>query len=234
MLAVGLLMGGGTFALTFVGLKTTTPSAYAVVVQLGVPFSAALSVTLLGERIRLVRGLGIVMTLAGALLVMWSPGALVPSVGLLWVAASAFTGSLGAVMMKQIEGVSPRRFQAWVGFTSLWPVAALRLLTESGQGAVMAHAAWPFLGAALFSGLVVSVVAHTAFYGLIQKYEVNQLQPLTLMSPLATIGLGVLVTHDAFGPRMAVGAAIALTGVLIVAPRPETFRMPWSLARSRA
>jgi len=35
MVTVGLLMGGGTFALTFLGLQTTTPSGAAVVSQLG-------------------------------------------------------------------------------------------------------------------------------------------------------------------------------------------------------
>jgi drug/metabolite transporter (DMT)-like permease len=234
MIVVGLLMGGGAFALTFLGLKTTTPSALAVVTQLGVPMSAALSMAMLGERIRWRRGVGMALTLAGALIVMWDPAGLVPSGGMLFIAASAFSASLGAVMMKQIEGVSPRRFQAWVGFTSFWPLAALSALLETGQRAVLAHALWPFVGGVLFSALVVSVIAHTAFYGLIQKYEVNLLQPLTLMTPLATIGLGVLITHDAFGPRMALGTVIALAGVMTIALRREHLMAPLALLRGRA
>jgi len=219
MIAVGLLMGGGTFALSFIGLQTTSPSAGAVVGQLGVPIATALSVAFLGEQIGWRRGLGIALTLAGAMVVMWDPKGFAPSTGLLFVAASALTGSVGAVLMKQIEGVRPLQFQAWVGFSSLWPIAALSVATERGQGAFLAHAWAPFLLAVLFSGLVVSVVAHTAYYGLIQRYEVNLLQPLTLMSPLATIALGVVFTHDPFGPRMAVGSAVALLGVLIIALR---------------
>lgn len=221
MILVGLTMGGGTMALAYLSLKTTTPSAFAVVTQLGVPISAILSMAMLGERIRWRRGVGIVLTLTGALIVMWNPTGLVPSVGMLFVAGSAFTGSLGAVLMKQVEGASPRQFQAWVGFSSVWPLALLSAVAETGQGAVLAHALWPFLGAVLFSSLVVSVITHTAFYGLVQKYEVNLLQPLTLMTPLATIGLGVLITHDAFGPRMVIGTIVALTGVLIIALRRD-------------
>ena len=226
MILVGLTMGGGTMALAFLSLKTTTPSAFAVVTQLGVPISAILSMVMLGERIRLRRGLGIVLTLTGALIVMWNPAGLVPSIGMLFVAGSALTGSLGAVLMKQVEGASPRQFQAWVGFSSLWPLALLSAVTETGQGAVLAHALWPFVGAVLFSSLVVSVITHTAFYGLVQKYEVNLLQPLTLMTPLATIFLGVLVTHDVLGPRMIIGAAIAMAGVLIVALRRDQLMAP--------
>ena len=231
MVVVGLLMGGGTFTLTFLGLKTTSPSALAVVSQLGVPISTLLSVVILGERIRWRRGLGIGLTLAGALIVMWNPAGLVPSPGMLFVAAGAFAGSLGAVMMKQIEGVSPRRFQAWVGFSSLWPVALLSAVTETGQREAVARAPWPFIGGVLFSGLVVSVIAHTSFYGLIRKYEVNLLQPLTLMTPLFTIGLGVLFTHDAFGPRMALGTVVALSGVMIVALRRTHLMAPAAMVR---
>jgi drug/metabolite transporter (DMT)-like permease len=231
MIAVGLTMGGGTMALAFMSLKTTTPSAFAVVSQLGVPMSAMLSVAMLGERIRWRRGLGIAVTLFGALIVMWDPSGLVPSVGMLFVAASALSGSLGAVLMKQVEGVSPRQFQAWVGFSSVWPLAFLSAATETGQGSVLAHAFWPFLGGVLVSSLLVSVVAHTAFYGLIQKYEVNLLQPLTLMTPLATIALGVLLTHDVLGPRMIVGTVVALSGVLIVALRRDHVLGPWALMR---
>jgi drug/metabolite transporter (DMT)-like permease len=193
--------------------------------------SALLSMAILGERIRPRRGVGIALTLAGALIVMWNPAGLVPSIGMLFVAASALSGSVGAVMMKQVEDATPRQFQAWVGFSSFFPLAVLSALTETGQGAVLTHALWPFVAGVLFSSLLVSVIAHTAFYGLIQKYEVNLLQPLTLMTPLATIFLGVMITHDVLGPRMIIGTVIALAGVLTVALRRDHLMAPLALMR---
>jgi drug/metabolite transporter (DMT)-like permease len=150
---------------------------------------------------------------------MWSPHGLELSAGLWLIVAAAFTGSLGAVMMKQVEGVKPLQFQAWVGFSSFWPLAAMSAFIEPGQVAAGFHAGWPFVAAVLFSALVVSVLAHTAYYGLIQRYEANLIAPLTLMTPLFTIGMGVVVTHDHFDLRMGVGAALALLGVLIIALR---------------
>jgi drug/metabolite transporter (DMT)-like permease len=231
MVVVGLLMGGGSFAVSFLGLQTATPSDFAVISQIGVPASTLLSVVMLGERVSWRRGLGTALALCGVLIVMWNPQGLVPKPGMLFIAASAIAPALGAVMMKQIEGVSARRFQAWVGFSSLWPVALLSALTERGQGAVLAHSFWPFVGGVLFSSLLVSVVAHTAFYGLIRKYEVNLLQPLTLMNPLAIIALGVLITHDPFGPRMAIGTVVALSGVMIVALRRDHVMAPLAFVR---
>jgi drug/metabolite transporter (DMT)-like permease len=234
VVAVALLMGGGNFALLFVGLKTSTPSAAAVVSQLGVPITTLLSVIMLGEQIRWRRMLGIALTFAGALLVMWDPKGFAVSPGLLYVVAAAVAGSLGAVMMKQVEGVKPLQFQAWVGFASFWPLALLSLLFEPGQLQVGLAAGWRFWAAALYSGLVVSVGAHTIYYFLIGRYEANLISPLTLMTPLATIALGVAIFSDPFGPRMAIGTAVALAGVLIIALRPNRV-MPLLLAvRNRA
>ncbi|MFI4976290.1 MAG: DMT family transporter [Caulobacterales bacterium] len=234
LITVGLLMGGGNFALLFIGLLTASPSGSAIVGQIGVPLTTLLSVAFLGERIRWRRGLGIVLTLLGAGIVMWEPGGFTLSTGLLFVAAAALAGSVGAVMMKHMEGVKPLQFQAWVAVSSLIPLAVLSPLVEHGQAEVMTHAFWPFLGGVLFSGLIVSVLGHTTYYGLIQRHDAGLLQPLTMITPLATIGLGVLITHDAFDARMAVGAVITLLGALIIVMRPNRVMPLILLMRNRA
>lgn len=218
---IGLLIGGGNFALLFVGLQTATPSAAAVVIQAGVPITTLLSVLMLGERIHWRRGLGIALTLVGVLIVVWQPGFAL-SVGLLFVLGAAFSGSLGAVLMKRAEEIAPLRYQAWVGLTAVVPLTFATLALESGQWAAGVAAGWPFIAALVFSALVVSVGAHTAYYGLIARYEANLLAPLTLMTPLATIALGVLITGDQLDSQMIIGAALALLGVLIVVLRPST------------
>ena len=133
------------------------------------------------------------------------------------------------MLLKSVEGVKPLQFQAWVGFSSLWPIAALSLLLEHDQTAVLRTHLWPFIGGVLFTSLVVSVIAHTTYYGLIQRYEATLLQPLTLLAPLGTIALGVWITHDVFDLRMAIGSALALAGVLIIAIR-RNHVMPMILA----
>jgi O-acetylserine/cysteine efflux transporter len=234
LILVAFLMGGGNFALMFVGLKQATASAAAVVLQLGMPMTLLLSVLMLGERIRWRRGLGIALTFAGAVTVMWDPSGFKISPGLGFVAAAAFASSLGAILIKGMEGVRPLTYQAWVGFASVWPLAALSAVLEPGQVQAGIAGGWPFLAAVLFSGLVVSLVAHSGYYILIQRYEANLISALTLMTPLATIALGVAIMHDPFGPRMALGSVVALLGVLIIALRGNQV-MPLLMAiRNRA
>jgi drug/metabolite transporter (DMT)-like permease len=220
ILLVGFLMGGGGFALFFLGIKTASPSTAAIVSQLGLPMTTLLSVLMLGERIYWRRGLGIVLTFIGGVIVMWDPGSGFPlSLGLILILGSAFTGSLAAVMMKQIGGVRPLQFQSWIGLASVIPLTALTLSLESGQISKATEAGWTFVAALLFSALVVSLIAHSIYYGLIGKYPANLIAPLTIMNPLFTVVLGILVTGDQFDGRMALGTSIALCGVLIIALR---------------
>lgn len=220
ILLVGFLMGGGGFALFFLGIKAATPSSAAVVSQLGLPITVLLSAAMLRERIDWRRALGIAVTFIGGILVMWDPSSGLPiSGGLVLILGSAFAGSLASVMMKQMEGVRPLQFQAWVGFSSVMPLTFLTAGLETDQLTRALEAGWAFLAALLFSALIVSLVAHTLYYGLLVKYPANLIAPLMIMSPIMTVGLGIVATGDPFDLRMAVGTGIALCGVMIITLR---------------
>lgn len=233
LMLTAFLMGGGNFGLMFVGLKYSTASTAAVVLQLGMPITLILSVLFLGERIRWRRGLGIALTFAGVLTVMWNPAGFALSTGLLLIAGATLMSGIGVVLTKQIEGMRPITFQAWVGLVSVLPMAVLSAWLEPGQVDAAVAAGWPFWAALVFSAIVVSVGAHTLYVTLLQKYEANLISALILVTPLVTIGLGVAVLHEPFGPRMAIGGALALAGVLIIALRGSQVMSMLLAMRSR-
>ena len=204
--AIGLAMGAGSFGMMFVALTWASPSEAAIVVQSSVPMTTLLSVWLLGERIHWRRSLGISLALAGVLVVVWQPGFKV-SAGMGFLLGAAFFGSIGAVLMKQMDDIAPLRFQAWVGLTGLMLLVPLSAAIEPQAYQAATAAGWYFVGAVVWSALVVSVFAHTAYYLLIGRYEANLISPLTLMTPIVTIGLGVAITGDHFDARMAIGRA---------------------------
>jgi O-acetylserine/cysteine efflux transporter len=224
LVVVGFLMGGGGFALFFMGMKTASPSGSAVVQQLAIPMTALLSFLMRGERIDRRRGIGMFLTFVGAVTVMWDPGGLSLTAGLVLIAGSALISALATVLMKQTRGVEPMQFQAWVGLTSGLPLLALSAAVETGQIERSLEAGWGFVAAVLYSALVVSVVGHTVYYGLIRRHDANLVAPLMVMNPVMTVVLGILVTGDAFGPQMWLGTALALAGVLIITVPPERLR----------
>jgi O-acetylserine/cysteine efflux transporter len=216
---VAFFMGGGGFALYFLGIRTAMPSSAAIVAQLALPMTAMLSVILLGERISRRRLAGIVLTFAGVLIVMIEPSGFSLSPGLLFVACSALIGALGAVMMKQVEGVHPLQFQALAGATSIVPLTALSIAVEQNQLSAAISAGWPFLAALLFSVVLVSLLSHSLYYHLIARHDANLIAPLMLMMPLMTVALGIMITGDRLTTNVAVGSILALLGVLVVTRR---------------
>lgn len=215
---IGLLMGGGNFALMFIALYWVSASEAAIVVQTSVPMTTLLSIVMLGERIRWRRTLGITLALVGVLIVMYQPGFAI-SLGMLLLLAAAFCGSLGAVMMKQMDQIAPLRFQAWVALTGVIAITPLSLAFEPHALSSTLAAGWPALAAVLYSALITSIFAHTAYYFLIARYEANLLSALTLVTPLITLALGSLLIDDPITAKMIFGTLITLSGVLIIALR---------------
>ena len=53
------------------------------------------------------------------------------------------------------------------------------------------------------------------------------------MTPMITIGMGVVLLGDPFGPRMMIGSALAIIGVLVIALRRNQIMAMLMAVRSR-
>lgn len=232
ILAVTFMVSGGSFALFFVGLQDATPSAAAVVNLTGAPLTVLFAILFLKEQVGWRRAVGIALTFVGVSVAVASPGGWQSSTGLAFIAASTVAGALGAVWLKRIE-LSPTRLQAWAAAGSVIGLLPFTLLFEEGQADAVMAAGLPFLAALGFSALVVSILAHTAYFHLIQRHDANLIAPLTLMTPIFTIALGAIVTRDPVGPVLILGAAIAGAGVLVILVRPSRAMFKGLLVRPR-
>ena len=76
--------------------------------------------------------------------------------------------------------------------TSVLPLAGLSAAIEGPQIPIALNAGWALVAVVAYGGLAVSVLGHTLYFGLIQKYEANLIASLTLICPLMAVGLGVL------------------------------------------
>lgn len=232
--AVGaaLLISGGSFALLFTGLRTASPAAAAVVGLAGAPLTVLFAILMLGEQVGWRRIVGMAMSVLGVGTALVSPSALQASFGLILVGASAVTGALGSVMLKQVA-LSAVRMQAWAGLSSVILLVPLSLASEHGQAAATLAGGWPLAAGLGFSALIVSVGAHTAYFHLLQRHDANLIAPLTLMTPVFTILLGVWLTHDPVGPQLLIGGLVAAAGVLVILLRPSAKLFKPLLVRTR-
>lgn len=218
---VGLCVGGLNFAFLFLALKHGTASSVAIAGQLGLPFSTILSMAFLGETVGWRRGLGMGLAFAGVVLIAYDPATFGLSLGVAFAVLAALVGSVGGIIMKRMEPIGPFQLQAWVAMVS-WPLLLpLTLTMETGQIEAMQAGGWGFLAALAFSVFAVSIFGHGMFYEIVKKYEVTLVSPLTLMTPVWAVVFGVLLLNETLTPQLAGGAALALTGVGMIAARPN-------------
>lgn len=228
VLCVGFLLGAVHFGLLFLGLAAATPSSAAIVLQLGIPLTTILSVVFLGEFVSRQRVVGIALAFAGVVAVIWNPVEMKASLGLLAVVGSTVSLAVGSILLKRLDPIHPLRLQAWVAIASFAPLMLGSAVIERGQMASSVAGGWVFVLATLFSILVVTVVASTLYFGLLQRYQASVVAPLTLAMPIMTIFLGVFLTGDTLGLRTILGSIVALGGVLItlkarvLPPRPAS------------
>ena len=220
LIVAALLSGGLNFALLFIGLSlATNVSSVAIASQLGVPMTTLLSVALLGEQVRWRRWTGIALSFAGVLVLGLDPQVFARGTSLTLVVLSAFVGALGVIAIKKLNGVQPLQLQAWMAWTSAPVLLVLTVLFEHtrwGSVASIGALGWAAVG---YSAIGATLIAHTAFFWLVQRHPVTSIAPLTVLSPLFSVVLGVTLLHDQLTPRIALGGLITLSGVVIVSLR---------------
>jgi O-acetylserine/cysteine efflux transporter len=230
---VAMCIGGIHFAFLFLGLQAAPASAVAIVGQLGLPMVTVLSVIFLQEKVRWRRTLGMSLAFIGVIFIMYRPGSFTLEAGLLFVVASAFVGALGTIIMKKMEPMPALSLQAWVGVLSFIPLLALSFLIEDNQiGAFIDGGIWIW-AALLFSIVAVSVIGHSVYYQLLKRYEVTLLAPLTLLTPVVAVAIGILVLHEPMSPNLLIGGALTLAGVFLVAIRQNKSLPADAVARSK-
>lgn len=218
--SIGLVMGALQFSVMNVGFSmATNMGALAIAGQLAVPFSVILAIALLGERIRWIRGAGIVLAFAGVAFLSFDPHMFDERLPLGLACLASFAGALGTVMLRQLRGVSPLNLQAWIAIFSIPPMALLSLVYEPGVLANPQDVPLRVYGYLLFAAGFSSVIGHAGLAWLLQRYPITVVTPFTLLSPLVGVAASVVFLGSVLTGQMIIGALVALAGVAIITLR---------------
>lgn len=220
-LLVAAICGGGLqFALMFSGVAMSrNMSSVAIAGQLGVPFATLLSVVLLGERIRWRRSLGIALSFAGVVVLGFNPQILESWQGFALIVIAAFIGAIGLVAIKRVHELKPLELQAWLSWASLPLLLPLSLWLEDGQLDSLEQVDLAGVGAVLYSALLASLFAHTAYFALVHRYAVTSVAPITVLGPVFSVAFAIVLLGDVLDWRMIVGGLMTLTGVAVIVAR---------------
>jgi O-acetylserine/cysteine efflux transporter len=225
LLIAAVCSGGLQFAFMFIGIaQSGSMSSVAIAGQLGVPFTTLLSMLILGEEVHWRRWTGIALSFAGVMLIGFNPVVLESPEGLAMVVLGALSGSVGLVAIKRVHGIKPLELQAWFAWTSLPVLLGLSLALEHGQLASLAALDLTALGAILYTALAASLVGHTVFFALVQRYPITSVAPITVLAPVFSVVFAVLLLDERLDWRIAIGGLMTLGGVVVIALRER--RLP--------
>lgn len=230
----GLGFGALNYAFMFPAMRLTTASAAAVAIETYMPISVLLGVILLGERIRGWSILGIGLAFVGVVVIgLTGAGEAVGplfGLGVALIVCGAFSEACGAIAVKRTRAIKPQELVAWfavVGSAVLWP---LTLLLESDQASVFRpDLRWTFALALLYSAVLVSIVAHGAYYWLLGRLPIQVVTPSGLLTTVIGVAGGLLILREPPSLGLFVGGAITLIGVGIViwrSGRKQTIATP--------
>lgn len=220
------LVGPIHFGVQYIGLSLAHDLAPMIVaMQLWAPASVVFAILLLKERAGALRVAGIVIAFLGTAALAFDPVVFAQGGALLMVATAACSYGLGTVMVRLMgPSVDAWAMQAWLALASA-PVLLLGSVLFEGDPLRNAGAAswlsWACIG---FGALLSGVLANALMFRLVQKYEVSRTTPYLLTTPVISFALAAFVLGDVITWRLILGAALTMSGVLLVALAERRFK----------
>lgn len=227
LLAIGLCTGVLHFGLSFWSLKLAGDlSSPAIVMQSYIPMSVLLAWMLLGERFAWRTGTAIAISFGGVLVLGFDPLVLDNPASLGLMLASAFFLAVGTVLMRGLGGMDRYGMLGWTAAIGVGPLLGLSLWLEPGGFAGLAGlSATAWFGVA-YAAVVASLFGHGIYYTLILRHPVARVMPWLLLTPVFVTGLGIAFWGDTPGPKLWIGGAMTLVGILVIALRSQARSRP--------
>lgn len=217
-LALTVLLGGAVhFGVGFYALAIAHDIApLAVAGNLSVPFATVLSALFLGDRIGKWRALALVLAFGGVVVMSFDPRIMGYLEAIVLNAFAAFCWAVSAILMRRLRTINPFDMQAWIALGTWPPLLIASALLEPGAMHAVTHASLEAWLSTLYIIVGASVIGHVGFNWLIHRHPVPRVAPFLLLAPIIGSGLGVIFLGDVMTWRIAAGAALTLSGVLLI------------------
>lgn len=218
LVAYGLIFGVAMWALINLGIEMgVPPGTAALLIQFSAFFTLGWGVLLFRERLSFAQVLGVLIAALGLIsIVLSSPGhATTVGYGLLLV--SAFSWSVGNVIIKQSR---VREMFAFVVWASLFPPIPLLILTWWAHGsapfsALLTHVGWVSVFSLLFQ---VYAATHFCYWGwnlLLREYPVSTVAPLSLLIPVFGVAGSMLMLGHKVDLNEGISIALILAALAV-------------------
>jgi len=223
VLQISVTLGLLHFALMFTGLSRLDAATAAIAIQLQVPFASILAAIFLGDRLGWRRALGMAIAFGGVGFIAGEPRLQGQYLALGFVLSAAAMWSIANLQVKLLGKVDGMMLIAWTAVFATPQLLVASFLLESGQLEALATADWRAFASIAYQAAFVVVLGYGLWYWLLQRYEVNQAMPFTLLVPPFAVVASVVFLDETLTLPMVLGGLMTILGVgIIVLRRPRT------------
>ncbi|RON10248.1 EamA family transporter [Pseudomonas brassicacearum] len=216
--AYGLIFGVAMWALINLGIELgVPPGTAALLIQFSAFFTLGWGVLLFREHLSLGQTLGVGLAALGLISIIFSSPGHATTVGYGLLLMSAFSWSVGNVIIKQSK---VREMFAFVVWASLFPPIPLLVLTWLAHGSapfttLVTHLEWVSVFSLLFQ---VYAATHFCYWGwnlLLREYPVSRVAPLSLLIPVFGVAGSMLMLGHRVDFNEGISIALILSALAV-------------------
>lgn len=185
--------------------------------------TAAIMALCFKERVTLPVALSIALSLVGVALLYWTgDGQTLDTIGVVLVFLSALTYAIYIIVMNRSQlALSSFKINFYVTAYCLLGVLVFSLLVGQPIQAVPSARAWFYVG---WLAVVPTIFALVLLVKAAKLVGSTPTAVMGALEPLTAVLIGVLIFHEAFTGRLALGIALILASVVIIALRDNDSR----------
>lgn len=219
LILVGLFLFAGQFLFQFFGIALGMPPGLAaIVVQTQALYTILFAALALRERPSPRQLGGTALAFGGLVLIAATVGGDLTVPGLALTTLSAISWGVGNVLLKRLPPADTVSLMVWLSLIPPLPALAIALAMDGPAALVasLAHAPWPGVAAALYLGLVATVLAYAIWGTLLRRYPAAAVAPFALLVPFVAAAGSALVFGERFGFVRLAGMALVLSGLAVI------------------
>lgn len=222
LIAYGMLISFGQFALLFLAMYYGMPAGLAsLVLQSQMLFTLVFARLFLGEQWQWQQFAAMLVAGAGLVLLATQSGATeMTLLGFVLTIAAASSWGAGNIINRiiaQLPGVSVMSLIVWGALIPIGPFLLCSYLFEGAYaiGSSLAHAGWQSIWSVAYLALIATYFGYGSWNYLMRHYPASVVAPLTLLVPVVGLFSAWLILDEQLNLMQGLGIALILLGLAI-------------------
>ena len=202
------------YSLTYSGLNLIDAASASFLVQSEVPFGIIVAYFMLGEKTPLKNIIGIIIAFIGVIILTGSPNLEGRIIGVFILLSGTLIWSFAQVLAKPIsKEIGGLALTAWLGVIAGPLTIITSFFIEGNTYNQIVNASFNTWAIVVYLGIIMNIIAYSAWYHLLGKHPVNYIMPVLLLFPVTGLITAIFLLGEKPSTYSYIGGLIIILGV---------------------